>query len=100
MPVTEVVRMYAKPGQGDELEAALQGVVHLLTEHPDNHGVTVLRQVEDPDTFVLNVRWVSVDAHQSWVDSPARTSWRETLAPHRRETPPDVAHYDTVVEET
>lgn len=100
MAVTEIVRMYANEGQGDGLQSALEGAVHLLTEHPENLGVVVLRQIEDPDTFILNVRWTSVEAHKGWVASDARASWRETLAAHRADRPADVAHYETFVEQT
>lgn len=98
--VTEIMKMFAKEGLGDELESALTDAVHLLTDHPECHGVRVYRQVEDPSVFVFEATWSSVEGHQAWADSDARLRFRERLGELRDSKPSELAHYAAVVDES
>ncbi len=48
----------------------------LIESAPGCHGAEVRRQVEDPSTYLLLVRWESLAAHQAFRDSPLFDAWR------------------------
>ena len=92
MPVTEIVKMFPKAENGDDLEKTLSTAIDLLIPHPDCHSVKAYRGIEDPSSFILAVEWTSVAAHETWRASDARTKWRALLAPFQ-DKPNEVGHY-------
>jgi quinol monooxygenase YgiN len=97
MAVTEIVKMFPKADSSGDLEKTLSTAIDLLIPHPDCHSVRAYRGIEDPNSFILAVEWTSVEAHETWRVSDARTKWRSLLAPFQ-DKPNEVGHYVTFAE--
>jgi quinol monooxygenase YgiN len=93
MSVFEIVKMHAAEDQSDALERGLAAGVHAIAGHPACGGVRVFRSVEHPDAFVLVAEWDSVEAHQTYFDSPNSPEFRSHVEGLRDLDRVDVAHY-------
>lgn len=79
-------------GQEEAFEASLRRALPIIESAPDCFGVEARRQVEDPSTYLLLVRWASVGAHMSFRASALFEQWRALTHPFYREAP-DVSHF-------
>jgi heme-degrading monooxygenase HmoA len=82
-----------RPGQADAFEAAMREALPLIAASDGFLGLEVRRCVENPDRYVLLVRWESVEAHDpGFRGSDRYPRWRDLL--HRFYDPfPTVEHY-------
>ena len=75
-----------------EFEAALREALPLIESAPGCHGAEVRPQVENPDTYLLLVRWDSVEAHMDFRASDIFPRWKE-LTHHFYDPFPEVTHF-------
>lgn len=69
------------PARTADFEANLRDALPLIESAPGCHGAEVRRQVEDPSTYLLLVRWDSVDAHMAFRASDRFPRWKELTHP-------------------
>lgn len=91
--ITEHALLPVDPDRADEFEAAFDEARHVIAASPGFGGLELLRSIESPDTYLLLVRWESVEAHTGgFRGSPGYTRWKELL--HRFYDPfPTVEHF-------
>ena len=65
MAVARIYMMSCAPGRDEELLGALEALADALKETDGLQSVSVLRDVEQADDFVLVEKWASVQAHKS-----------------------------------
>ena len=86
-----------KPGRESEFEAAFATAKHIISRMPGFRDLTLARGVERPGTYLLLVRWDSVEDHEvGFRGSPDYQEWRALL--HDFYEPfPFVEHFEDVV---
>ncbi len=85
MAISEMIRMYAHDGIGDELEVVATSGLALFSDDPGCRRVQLLRGHDDRSCFVLHVTWESADAHAAWAATDALTRWRSLIGELRDE---------------
>ena len=90
--VTEIGFFYVNPGSEDAFSAAALAASAFITVSEGCRGLTLRQGVETPSTFVLQVEWDSLDAHQDFRDSDRLAKWRGPISPFFAK-PPFVEHY-------
>jgi quinol monooxygenase YgiN len=80
--VTELATMRALDGHGDLLATSLVEAASVLEADDGCLGVRVMRCVEHPDTFSLQVGWTSVAAHEAFGASAGRDRFRDLVGQH------------------
>jgi heme-degrading monooxygenase HmoA len=92
--ILEQAEFRVRPGAATELEAAFERSRHLLL---DAHGCTqasLLRSVDEPDTYLLQVQWERLEDHVAvFSTTAAAAELRASFEPHC-DGPPRVVHYD------
>jgi quinol monooxygenase YgiN len=96
MAVSEMLRMYARDGVGDELEKAADSGLHLFTDDPGCLQVELYRRVDDPSCFILKADWESIDAHKAWAATDALAQWRALLGDLRDDRTEPLGDYTQV----
>jgi heme-degrading monooxygenase HmoA len=92
--ILEHAEFRAKPGAAAELEAAFEGFCHLLLEAPGCAEASLLRSVDEPDTYLLRVRWDRLEDHvEVFSSTAAAAELRAAFEPHC-DGPPRVVHFD------
>ncbi|MBE7162065.1 MAG: antibiotic biosynthesis monooxygenase [Williamsia herbipolensis] len=91
--ITEHALLPVDPDRADEFEAAFDEARHVIAASPGFGGLELLRSIESPHTYLLLVRWESVEAHTGgFRGSSGYTRWKELL--HRFYDPfPTVEHF-------
>ena len=84
------------PGREEEFAASIIAALPLIESAPGCHGAEVRRQVENPSTFLLLVRWTSVEAHMDFRASPLFEAWRSQTHPFY-DAPATVNHFSEVL---
>ncbi len=79
-------------GREQEFEASVVRALPIIESAPDCFGAEVRRQDEDDSTYLLLVRWGSVQAHMAFRASPLFDEWRSLTHPFYRERP-SVTHF-------
>jgi quinol monooxygenase YgiN len=97
MSVMEVARIRGKPGTGDELAAALERALKSQAADPECLEVFFQRGVEDPDEFLLDLAWTSVEAHDAW-RSEHRAEFIAPIEALIAERPQLLGHYRFVAQ--
>jgi heme-degrading monooxygenase HmoA len=95
--IVEHALLRVSPGREEEFEASLARALPLIESAPGCHGAEVRRQIEDPSTYLLLVRWTSVADHQAFRSSELFAPWRELTHAYYCETPV-VTHFSGPVE--
>jgi len=98
MGITEILKMYAKDGIGDEMQDVVDQGLHLFLDDPGCTKVQVFRQMKDPSCFILAIEWVSLEAHKLWAASEALPKWRALLGDHRDERTEALGDYSLVID--
>lgn len=80
------------PGREEEFAAAIAAALPIIESAPGCHGAEVRRQIENPSTFLLIVRWTSVEAHMDFRASASFETWRSQTHPFY-ESPATVTHF-------
>ncbi|RYG41031.1 antibiotic biosynthesis monooxygenase [bacterium] len=60
---TEIIRYHVAPDQAEAFAAAYHAAGAILDRSPDCHGYEILRGVEEPNRFLVIIRWTSVERH-------------------------------------
>lgn len=95
--ILEHALLHVAPGEESRFDAALGEALAVIESADECFGAEVRRQVEDPSTYLLLVRWGSLDAHQRFRESPRFIEWRALTVPYYVELP-SVTHYEEPVE--
>ncbi len=90
--ITEHAWLPVTPGREEEFAAAVVDALRVIESAPDCHGAEVRRQIEDPSTFLLLVRWSSVEAHMAFRATALFETWRDLTHPFYATTP-TVTHF-------
>ena len=90
--IIEHAWLHVTPGREAEFEAAIAAALPVIESAPGCRGAEVRRQVEDPSTFLLLVRWDVVEAHLAFRDTDLFETWRRST--HRfYDATPTVTHF-------
>jgi quinol monooxygenase YgiN len=95
---TEIARLTAKPGRGDELARQLERSLAVVLADAGCVGARLFRGVEDPDVLVCEIEWLSVEAHHAWRDSPGLAAYRAIIG-DLEGAPIEFAHYTLLAHE-
>lgn len=91
--VLEVARLEIRAGTGAAFEAAFAEASPLIAAMPGYQGHELRRCLEATDTYLLLVRWRSVDDHErGFRTSPEYGEWKRLLH-HYYDPFPTVEHY-------
>lgn len=95
--VIERAEFQVVAGRGAEFEAALvHGARTLLSRARGMRGWWVERCVEQPERFVLRVRWDTIEDHMvGYRQSPLSPEFKALVAPFFAQ-PPEVVHFEAV----
>ena len=94
--VLEMAILPVKSGMADEFLAAFATAEPLIGSSPGHLSHELRRCIENPDRFLLLVRWRTLEDHtQGFRGSPAYQQWRALLH-HFYEPFPEVLHYELV----
>lgn len=70
MAVTEKAELQVAEDKADEFEALLSKCADLVLGPGGCNSVQIGRGIERPNVFLLTVQWDSVDAHNTWRETP------------------------------
>ena len=79
-------------GEESAFEKSLREALPLIESAEGCFGAEVRRQSEDDSTYLLLVRWSSIDAHLAFRATELFTAWRSLTHRYYRE-PPSVTHF-------
>ena len=86
--ITELAILRVRPGSGPDLENAFATVRPLLTGADGHLRHRLVRTVDEPDTYLLEVAWRDLEAHlERFEPSEAHTHFMAALEPFLREQP-------------
>jgi len=95
--IFEVARIEIKPGSEDAFERAVAEAAPLFNAASGCRGLELHRSIEAPNTYVLLVRWDTLEDHMvHFRGSPAFARWRELASPHFA-APPSVEHTQPIL---
>lgn len=80
------------PGREAEFEKAVSLALPFIEGAPGCHGCEVRRQEEDGSTYLLLVRWTSIQAHMDFRASDLFQQWRSLTHPFYQQ-PISVTHF-------
>ena len=96
--ILEIARLQVRPNQGAEFEAAFQIAQQFIAAMPGYLGHELQRCIEQPEHYMLLVRWLSVEHHEVGFRTSAEyQEWRKLLH-HFYEPFPIVLHYAQVAD--
>jgi len=91
--ILEAAILNIKAGQGKAFEEALRGAFPLIEATPGFRGLEIRPCVENPDQYLLQVRWEKLEDHTVGFRASDRyPKWRAALH-HFYEPFPTVLHY-------
>jgi heme-degrading monooxygenase HmoA len=95
--ITEHAILPVIPGREEEFERAFGIAKGLIAASPGYLGLSLQRGIENESSYLLLVRWESVEAHEvGFRGSPVYDAWRSLL--HMYYKPfPTVQHFAEVV---
>jgi heme-degrading monooxygenase HmoA len=94
--ILEQAVLPVRPGSEAEFEAAFAEAKSIIGASPGFVDLTLSRCVEQPASYLLLVRWESLEAHtEGFRGSPAYDEWRGLLH-HFYDPSPVVQHFTTV----
>lgn len=85
--VTERADIVVHAGQEAEFEAAMQRGCSLLASAKGCGSVSLLRCIERPSRYWLQLEWNSIEDHQAFTKTPAFQTFRELAGPFFSERP-------------
>ncbi|MEH3157394.1 MAG: antibiotic biosynthesis monooxygenase [Gordonia paraffinivorans] len=96
--ITEHALLPVDPARSREFEAAFDEAKAIIAASPGFGGLELLRSIESPDTYLLLVRWESVEAHtDGFRGSAGYERWKALL--HRFYDPfPIVEHFAPITQ--
>ena len=84
------------PGREEQFAASICAALSIIEAAPGCHGADVRRQIENPSTFLLVVRWNSVEDHMNFRASESFETWRSNTHPFY-ESPATVTHFSEIL---
>jgi heme-degrading monooxygenase HmoA len=86
-------------GRNAEFEAALlQGLRSVLSRAKGMRGWTVEHCVEQPERYLMRIRWDSIDDHMvGYRQSPLSPQFKAMVAPFFAQ-PPEVIHFEALAD--
>ncbi len=90
--INEHALVRINPDEHDAYEAAVRGAFAIIESAPGCHGAELRRQHEDPATYLLTVRWTSVEAHLQFRATALFEQWRTATHPFYVAAP-EVTHF-------
>lgn len=94
--ILEAAPLRIRPGQAAAFEASFREAQQIIAASPGYVSHELQRCIEQKDSYLLLVRWVSVAAHESgFRGSEAYGRWRQLLH-HFYDPFPTVLHYEAV----
>jgi len=95
--VTEFAEIEVKPGMAQQFRDGVEASKPVFARAPGCHGVELHHSIEQPDKFLLLVKWDSVAHHmEMFQKSPDFQVWRGNVG-HCFAGRPNVWHSETVV---
>lgn len=96
--ILEQALLPVTPGREEEFLAAFDEARSLIASRPGFVDLTLSRCLEQPSTFLLLVRWQTLEDHtEGFRGSQEYQQWRALLH-HFYDPFPEVLHFATVVE--
>ncbi|HXJ35299.1 MAG TPA: antibiotic biosynthesis monooxygenase [Candidatus Eisenbacteria bacterium] len=94
--ILEMAVLQVKPGMAAEFQAAFETAEPIIAGSPGHVAHELHRCHEDPNRFLLLVRWRTLEDHtRGFRGSPEYQRWKALL--HRFYDPfPEVLHYELV----
>jgi heme-degrading monooxygenase HmoA len=78
--ILESALLHIRPGEEAAFETAMTEAAALIRQIAGFGGIEVRRGIERPGTYLLQVRWTTVEAHsQGFRQSPLYRQWRALL---------------------
>jgi len=93
--VTEIARFTAQPGKEDNLREGLTQAMAVFRRDPACHGITLRRCVEEPNVFLYQIEWESLELHHAFRASPLFAEYRSHITGYFQD-PVDLRHYETL----
>jgi heme-degrading monooxygenase HmoA len=91
--IIEHALLSVRPGQEGEFEVAMASALPIIESAPGCRGAEVRAQVEDPSTYLLLVRWDTLEDHvDGFRGSKLFERWRELTHRFYIERP-EVTHF-------
>jgi heme-degrading monooxygenase HmoA len=91
--VIEHVLLSITPGQEQAFEAAFVAGYRAISAAAGYEWASLVRQVEEPSTYLLLVGWTSLEAHTvEFRGSDLFADWRAAVGPYFA-APPKLTHY-------
>ena len=91
--IIESAILSIKAGQGPAFEAALRNARPLIEATPGFLGIEIWPGIENPDQYLLLVRWETLEDHTiGFRKSDRFQKWREALH-HFYDPMPTILHY-------
>lgn len=98
--ILEVAILHVRPGQAPAFEQAFARARSIIAASPGHLGHELQRCLEQPDQYLLLVRWRRLEDHTvGFRGSAAYLEWKRLLH-HFYDPFPVVEHYVTVAEAT
>ncbi|WP_396433226.1 antibiotic biosynthesis monooxygenase family protein [Limnohabitans sp.] len=93
--ILELADIRIHPGQQAEFEKAIErGLISVASRAKGYRGAKVNRCIENPERFVLQIFWDTLEDHTvGFRESALFTEWRAIVGPFFAE-PPHVAHFE------
>ena len=91
--ILEHAILNVKPGKAEAFEQAMAEALPFISASAGFQGLEVRRCLEDPDKYVLLVKWDSVEAHETGFRGSDRYRHWRTLLHHFYDPFPIVEHY-------
>jgi heme-degrading monooxygenase HmoA len=94
--VLEVARINVKAGMAKEFEAGVGKAAAIFARAKGCHGMELQRSIEHPNSYLLLVKWQTVESHTvDFRGSEDFKAWRQ-LVGHCFDAPPAVEHTQLV----
>jgi quinol monooxygenase YgiN len=80
--VLEIAQFTAQPGKSEALQAALVSAgIPIIRRAEGCHSVTLRRQIEDAQVFILEIEWETLEIHTiTFRGGPLYTEYRSAIA--------------------
>ncbi len=95
--ILEIADIRIHPGQNAAFEQAIeQGIAQVITQAKGFEGFKVNKGIENPDRYVLQIFWTTLENHTiDFRQSAAFPAWRAIVGPFFA-SPPVVEHFELI----
>ncbi len=95
--IVEIADFRIAAGRQADFETAIHdGLATIVSKSPGYLGATLHRGIENPERYVLQIRWTRLEDHTvTFRQGDAFTAWRALVGPYFA-APPLVEHFDAV----